>query len=72
MKTVAWTTKVQHAWSRFLGFIVLFEESMDGDFVAPLYRRVDALERETDDLRGKLARAFASDAEGSRLNAPSA
>jgi hypothetical protein len=62
MKTVAWTTKVQHAWSRFLRFIVLVEESANRDFVTPLYRRVDALERETEELRGRLAQASASDA----------
>jgi hypothetical protein len=62
MKTVAWTTKVQRAWSRFLRFVVMIEESMNKDFVTPLYRRVDALERETEELRGKLARASASEA----------
>jgi hypothetical protein len=63
MKTVAWTTKVQQAWSRFLRFVVLVEESMNRDVVTPLYWRIDALERETEELRGRLARVSAS-AEG--------
>ena len=63
MKTVAWNSKVQHAWSRFLRFMVVVEESTDRDFVTPLYRRLEALERETDELRGRLAEASAPDAE---------
>jgi hypothetical protein len=62
MKAVAWTTKVQRASSRFLRFIVMIEESMSRDFVTPLYRRIDSLEREIEELRGRLARASASNA----------
>jgi hypothetical protein len=63
MKRVAWNAKVQHAWRRFLRFMVVVEESTDRDFVTPLYRRLEALERETDELRGRLAQASAPAAE---------
>jgi hypothetical protein len=46
-----------------LRFVVLVEESMNRDVVTPLYWRIDALERETEELRGRLARVSAS-AEG--------
>ena len=35
----------------------------DRDFVTPLYRRLEALERETDELRGRLAQASVPGAE---------
>jgi hypothetical protein len=35
---------------------------MDADFVTPLYRRLDALEREVEELRGGPARATVEDA----------
>ena len=63
MKRVAWDAKVQHAWRRFLRFMVVVEESTDRDFVTPLYRRLEALERETDELRGRLAQASVPGAE---------
>ena len=57
MKTVAWITNAKNAWNRLLRFVALIEESMDGDVVTPLYRRLDALEHQTEELRARLARA---------------
>jgi len=62
MKTVARITNGQGAWNRFLRFVALIEQSMDADFVTPLYRRLDALEREVEELKGGSARATAADA----------
>jgi hypothetical protein len=61
MKTVAWITNAKNAWNRLLRFIILIEASMDRDVVAPLSRRLDALEQETEELRARLARATAPD-----------
>jgi hypothetical protein len=57
MKTVAWITNAKNAWNRLLRFVALIEESMDGDVVTPLYRGLDALEHQTEELRARLARA---------------
>jgi hypothetical protein len=62
MKTVARITNGQSAWSRFLRFVTLIEQSTDRDVVTPLYRRLDALEREVEQLRGGTARATAAEA----------
>jgi hypothetical protein len=61
MKTVARITNGQSAWNRFLRFVTSIEQSMDSDFVTPLYRRLDALEREVEELRGGSARTTAAD-----------
>lgn len=63
MNTIAWMANAQNAWSRFLRFIIVIEESMDRDFVTPLNRRVDALEREIQELRVAAARAAAASSE---------
>jgi len=63
MKTVAWVTNAKNAWNRLLRFVALIEQSMDRDVVTPLYRRLDALEQETEELRARLACATAPDAE---------
>jgi len=60
MKTVAQTTNRRSAWNRFLRFVAVIEESTDRDFVTPLHRRLDALEREVEELRA--ARTTAADA----------
>ena len=62
MKTVAWITNAKNAWKWPLRFVALIEQSMDRDVVTPLYRRLDALEQETEDLRARLACTTASDA----------
>jgi hypothetical protein len=62
MKTVARTTNGQSAWNRFLRFVTVIEQSMDRDLVTPLSRRLEALEREVEELRGGSARATAADA----------
>ena len=56
MKDVAWTKNPESAWNRFLRFIAVIEESMDRDLVTPLSRRVDALEREIEELGDTAAR----------------
>jgi hypothetical protein len=61
MKTVARITNGQSAWNRFLRFVTAIEQSMDSDFVTPLYRRLHALEREVEELRGGSAGATAAD-----------
>lgn len=63
MNTVAWISNARTAWNRFLRFIILLEESMDKDFITPLYRRVDALERQNEELRRRLACTIAANAE---------
>jgi len=45
-----------------LRFVALIEQSMDRDFVTPLYRRLDALEREAEELRGGSAHTAAANA----------
>jgi hypothetical protein len=62
MKTVAWITNPKNAWNRLLCFVALVEQSMDRDVVTPLYRRLDALEQEAEELRARLACATAPDA----------
>ena len=62
MKAAAQVTNGQGYWNRFLRFVTLIEQSMDRDFVTPLYRRLDALEREVEELRGGPARATVEDA----------
>ena len=62
MKTVAWITNPENAWNRLLRFVALIEQSMDRDVVTPLYRRLDALEHQTEELRARQACAAAPDA----------
>jgi len=62
MKAAAQVTNGQGYWNRILRFVTLIEQSMDRDFVTPLYRRLDALEREVEELKGGSARATAADA----------
>ena len=62
MKAAVQVTNGQGYWNRFLRFVTLIEQSMDRDFVTPLYRRLDALEREVEELKGGSARTTAAGA----------